>query len=75
MSTADCSSRLVTCDVVRLGSACNISAATAAASGAAAEVPKNAWKPGTDVWIPSGATKSTLPSGSGVAIGGAILIK
>ena len=68
MLTANSSSRLVTWDVVRSGSACNINAATAAASGAAAEVPKNAWKPGTDVWIPSGATKSTLPSVPGEAM-------
>ncbi len=53
-------SAAVTSAGVKLGFACRISAPTAAASGAAAEVPKNEPKPDTLVPMPSGAVKSTL---------------
>src|SRR4051794_36507507 len=55
------------CVGVSAGLACTMSAATPAAWGAAADVPKNELNPDTVVEPPSGATKSTLLRSSGAA--------
>jgi hypothetical protein len=49
------------CAGVRQPFFCKSKAATAAVSGAAADVPKNGLKPGTNVLTPSKPPRSTVP--------------
>jgi hypothetical protein len=67
MSIAESIMRFRTSDALSSAFACSISAATPAASGAAAEVPKK-WlrPPATLVVIPSGAVRSTFDRNCGV---------
>ena len=60
MSSAVVISALLICDPVKLGLADLISAAIAAACGAAAEVPQKGMKPGVVVVTQSVAARSTL---------------